>query len=212
MKRDYKYVLFDWDGTIARTLDVWLQTARKVLADHGVITADEQIIKGFGDWTFAVKLGVKDNHRFIHDLVLQVNDKLRGVKLYNGAVDVLAKLKKRGSKLALVTTSVKSFVLPVLKKYNLNGFFDVVLTAEDVKEQKPNPEIVNKAMEYLDAQIKETLIVGDGPKDMVAGKAAGITTVLFYPAENKRFYSLQETKTFKADHVIHKMAELLTIV
>lgn len=212
MNKSYKYILFDWDGCLAKTLDIWFFSAKELLIKENIKFVDSQISSGFGDWEFAKKLGVLDNDAFNKELVSIVNEKLKSVELYSGAVEVLTKIKDKGKKIALVTTGIKLSVLPALDKYNLRKYFDVILTAEDVTKHKPDPEIICKAMELLGAIKEETLIVGDGPKDIDAGKATGITTVSFYPKDNERYYSESDIKSYGADFVINELIELLKII
>ena len=58
---------------------------------------------------------------------------------------------------------------------NLAKYFDVVLSGDDFKESKPNPEIYQVAMKELDAAPTETLIIEDSTKGITAGVAAGAT-------------------------------------
>lgn len=210
--KSYKYILFDWDGCLAKTLDIWFNSAKDLLIKNNIKFTDEQISNGFGDWEFAKKLGVTDNDSFNKKLVADVNEKLKSVELYSGAYDILKKLKLGNKKLALVTTGIKSCVLPALDKYNIKNLFDVILTAEDVVNHKPDPEVVNKAIKLLGAKKEETLIIGDGPKDIATGKAAGITTVSFYPKDNERYYPESDIKSFGADFVINDLLELVKII
>ena len=50
------------------------------------------------------------------------------------------------------------------------------------------------------------------PKDIFAGKSAGITTVSFYPDDNKRYYSEYDVKSYKADFIINNLMDLVKIV
>ena len=208
----YKYILFDWDGCLAKTLDLWFWAEKDLLKKYGIEVSDENIVKSFGDWEFGKKLGIKDNDKFIKELVEDVDERLKSVELYDNTIVLLEKLKTNNTKLAVVTTSKKISIFLALEKYKMHDYFDVVLTAEDVAKHKPDPEVVYKAMELLDAKKEETLIIGDGPKDVAAGKAAGITTVSFYPKDNERFYSENDIKSFGADFVIKDLLDLVKIV
>lgn len=212
VNKSYKYILFDWDGCLAKTLNIWFNSSKDLLTKNSIKFVDDQITKGFGDWEFAKKLGVSDNDAFNKELVSVVNEKLKSVELYDGVTKILKNLVTRNKKLALVTTGIKECVIPALQKYDLFNLFDFVLTAENVKKHKPDPEVVYKAMELLGADRDETLIIGDGPKDIAAGKAAGITTVSFYPKDNERYYSESDIKSYGADFVINDLLELIKIV
>lgn len=208
----YKYILFDWDGTLGKTLDVWFECIKKHLNKRDIYPTDDQIVKGFGDWEFGIKMGVTDNDTFIKELLEEVNKKLLDVELYNNVFSILETLKLNGVKTALVTSSVRPSVTPALEKYNLSKFFNTILTGEDVINHKPDPEMLYKAMKNLGAVKEETIIVGDGPKDIGAGKNAGIKTVCFYPEDNKKFYNEADIKSFDADFVINDLLEILDIV
>ena len=73
----FKYTLFDWDGCLAKTLDIWFFSAKDILIQNGINPTDRQISGGFGDWEFAKKLGIKDNEAFNKSLVGIVNEKLK---------------------------------------------------------------------------------------------------------------------------------------
>jgi len=212
MKKNYKFILFDWDGCLAKTLDTWFNAMKSRLAKNGIILSDIEIANGFGDWQFGLKVGIKDNEKFVKEIVEEVNIKLKDVRLYPNAIKLIEELKKRNKKIALVTTSIRSSVMPALDKFKLKQKFDVILTAEDVTKHKPDPEVVLKALNLLNANTDETLIMGDGPKDVMAGKSAGIATVSFYPAENKLYYSKNQIKSYEADYVILDLLDLLKIV
>ncbi len=208
----YKYILFDWDGCLGKTLDIWFWAEKDLLKKHGIEVDDQDLVNSFGDWEFGKKLGIKDNDAFIKELLADVEERLKSLALYNNAIELLDKLKDSSIKMAIVTTSKKVSILPAIEKYNLNKYFDCILTAEDVVKHKPDPEIIDKAIGLVGAVKEETLIIGDGPKDILAGKAAGITTVSFYPQDNERYYSENDIKSFGADFVINDLMELIKIV
>ena len=164
------------------------------------------------NWKWGIFIEKLWSDKFIKELVEDVDERLKSVELYSNTIELLEKLKINNIKSAIVTTSKKISIFPALEKYNMHKYFGVVLTAEDVSKHKPDPEVVYKAMELLNAKKEETLIIGDGPKDVAAGKAAGITTVSFYPKDNERFYSENDIKSFGADFVIKDLIELIKIV
>lgn len=77
--------------------------------------------------------------------------------------DILEELRLNGYNIACCSNSVKETVDIALKKLGLDGYFDLKLSNEDVKNAKPYPEIYWKAMSYFGAYPQETLIVEDSP-------------------------------------------------
>jgi phosphoglycolate phosphatase len=56
-------------------------------------------------------------------------------------------------------------------------YFEVLIGREDVKNPKPHPEPVNKALEAMKKEKRNAWLVGDTPMDILAAKAAGIGAV-----------------------------------
>lgn len=212
-KKLYRCILLDWDGCLAKTLDIWMDAYKKIFKEYGFTPTEREIVeKVFGDWEGPKKIGVEDNDSFTKKLVNLVNMRLPFVKLYPGVRATLRKLKDKNKKVAIITTSKRLSVIPAIKNLRLENFFDVILTAEDVVNHKPHPEILEKAMKILDGTENESLIVGDNEKDIQAGKAAGITTILYFPGENERFYKLKRLMDYRPDHLIRDFSRLLKII
>lgn len=214
MSKKYKYILFDWDGTLAKTLDVWLNGEREMLVKYDINVPDNEIIKSFGDWEFAIKFGLdKDkNDQFIKELVTLVDEKLKSVELYSEAINTLHKIKNSGVKIGLVTTAKRKTIDEQNERFGIYKIFDTVIAGEDVTKHKPDPEVVYKAMESINATKQNTLIVGDNAKDIIAGKNAGIDTCLFYPEENEKFYKKEDLLKEKPNYNIRNLIEILGLI
>ena len=128
----YQYILLDWDGNLAKTLDLWLQAFKVVLANEGFSPTDEEIAASFGKTEeFFKQLGVIDPPTLYEAADKIGKAALPEVELYPEALEVLNELKARGKKTALITSSAKINIKHLLVKYDLNPLFDVVVTRED---------------------------------------------------------------------------------
>jgi len=213
-KNIYNYILFDWDGGLANTLSLWLDAHKKAFKESNLNPTDREIIKEvFGTWTGARKLGITDLEKFNQSLSKNFNTVRDKTNLHDGVRETLLELKKRGKKLAIVSTSKKQdVIIPILKREKLENLFEAILGKEEVKEYKPNPEIVCKALELLNGKKEEAIIIGDSSKDVGAGKNAGIATGVFYPKENEYFYTFEEIKNWKSDYIFTEFKEILTTI
>ena len=211
--KKFQYILLDWDGCLAKTLDLWLKNYQKQFKKYGINLTDKEIVKKvFGDWNAPAKYGVKDPKAFMDALVADLNKDLRSVRLYDGVKETLSKLNKKQKVMALLTSSRKSSAKPALEKHGLSHIFQVFLGAEEVKKHKPDPELFNKALELLQASKRDTIVVGDNPDDVQAGKSAGLTTLTFYPKENSRFYTKEELLKENPDYFIEDFRKLTGVV
>lgn len=186
-----KTILFDWDGTLARTLEVWLETFRDAYSSVGVDLTDKQIGAQFGNWNAPSELGVVEEDVPAYTKELEkVHARLDSVTLYDGAYEVLSRLKSSGHKLALVSTSARKVIDIPLHNNGLQDMFDVVISAEDTAKHKPDPEPLLLAVDRLESAIERTVFVGDSDKDVGACKNAQMQLALFTPESHQIFYDI----------------------
>ncbi len=206
----YKIFLLDWDGCLAKTLNVWLKNYSKLYKKYGIQTTEHEIIKkSWGNWEKGPKnLGVKDSAEFIQKLINNIEADLAKVKLYSGVKKLIENIKDNKGKIAIITSSKKKLVYPAIQYHELEKYIDCFLSCEDVEKLKPNPEIINKALSCLEADREKTIIIGDTPKDMEAGNNAGIATLLYFPKENEKFYDTKEMKKCKAKYRVNKFKKI----
>ena len=211
-----KNILFDWDGCIVNTLPVWLSSYKELFNELSLFPTDEQIVdKVFGERFGPLNLGLPKTElvEFYKKLEVKITKGLLSDDVISSnKKEVLKKLKTLGLNLCIVTSSQKKYILPLLKKHNLENLFEFTLDINDVKKHKPNPEIVNLALDKFKAVPESSLIVGDSVKDIKAGRAANIKTCLYYPVGHKKFYPEYVLIKPKPDFVIEEFSELLAIL
>ncbi|MGI5827410.1 MAG: HAD family hydrolase [Patescibacteria group bacterium] len=211
-QKTFEYILFDWDGCLGDSLELWYEAYRKLFQQYGVaLTRHAFTEKVLGDWEGPAQLGIQNLTDFNEKLLKVAETKVIQANLNSNTSKTLKVLKQRGKKLAIVTNSSRQAVEKSIVHNRLTGMFDVVLGIEDVKQGKPHPEIVEKAVALLGANKSQTLVVGDLDKDILAGKGAGITTVWYRSKTNSFQNNLTLTKV-SADYVINDFSELVEIV
>lgn len=121
--------------------------------------------------------------------------------VFDGVYDILEDLKNKGYKIALASSSYKDTIKKVMDELNFYHYFDFVISGEDLKESKPNPEIYLKTVEELGLIPDECLVVEDSTTGIKAAKSAGLYTVAI---KDKKFYIDQS----QADICISSISEL----
>jgi HAD superfamily hydrolase (TIGR01509 family) len=177
MKLKPKAILFDMDGVLVDSLDSWWMSLNSALEafNHEKISRDEFIRKYWGhDLHENLKLMdlPLEIARFCNNIYGENTDK---IKIYKETKPILEKLGKY--KKAIITNTPKDCTIQILKKYDIDKFFDFVMTSDDVTIAKPNPEIVLKACKHLKVEPKDVILVGDTDSDVKAGRAAGCKVV-----------------------------------
>ncbi|MBI5770163.1 MAG: HAD-IA family hydrolase [Verrucomicrobia bacterium] len=85
----------------------------------------------------------------------------------------LSHLRAAGYRLAVASNSIRPSVELMMQKSNLRAYLDVLVSNQDVKVGKPDPEIYHKAMALLGVGPAETLVVEDNEHGIAAARAAG---------------------------------------
>lgn len=209
--KKYEYFLLDWDGNLAKTLDLWLDACRIAFEKRGLQLTDEEIAASFGSAVdHLTRWGVADIDATIEEMDRLAKQKLPEVDLYPDALEVLEGLKAADKKVALITSSIHENVDHILQKHHIAHFFDVVVAADDVHHHKPHPELLEKALDYFDVQDKGlAVMIGDSDKDLGAAQNAGIDAILFYPPEHRKFYNLDTLKQLHPTYIVDDFREVL---
>ncbi|MDR1572858.1 MAG: HAD-IA family hydrolase, partial [Clostridiales Family XIII bacterium] len=176
-------ILFDFDGTIMDTNQViinsWQHAFRTLTGAERPV---EDIIATFGEILHSTVA------RFFPDVpVEEAAEVYRSyhranfgpmISVFPGVRELLAKLKERAYTLAVVTSRLPSTTMEGLEKYELAAYFDLIVTCDDCKKFKPDPEPVLVALEKLGKKPEEALMVGDTRNDILCARGAGVKSVL----------------------------------
>jgi len=177
MKLKPRAILFDMDGVLIDSLESWLSSLNAALKylDHKEISRADFVKKYWGHDLYdnLERMGLsREIGIFCNDIY---SNHLEDVRIYPDTKDTLQKLS--GYRKGIITNTPKVCAYEILKQFDLEKYFDVVITSDDVNKAKPDPEIVLKACEFLDVEPREVILVGDTNSDVRAGKAAGCTVI-----------------------------------
>lgn len=209
----YSHLLFDWDGCLAPTLDIWMEVYKETLATFGLFPEDLEIglkVMGKSKGPLAVGLEENDLDEFYIRLRSRFSQCMDRLEIPQQTVSLVNKLFENGYKLAIVTSSVRYHVEEKITTYFPE--VTVLVTQEDVSKIKPSPEPLLLAMEQLSALPEKTLMIGDSENDILAAKNAAIDSVLYFPKRHSLFYDLVEFKSYNPTYVISNFEELLDVI
>jgi phosphoglycolate phosphatase len=179
-----RLILFDLDGTLVDSIGDITAAANHTLALLGAEPADA------GEARTMVGEGparLIENLLLARGLTLEAEPLVRRTieyyashltvhsRPYPGVAEVLAGLG--AFRKAVVSNKPGALTDGVLKALRLNHHFNAVLGSDALPERKPSPVPIFHLMEQFKAAPQETVIVGDSPIDIAAGRAAGIWTV-----------------------------------
>lgn len=186
-----KAVVFDMDGTIAGfNLDYMTvrSDVRGFLLKKGlpasVLLSNESIFEMLKKVEIFLKNNGKSEKavRKVREEALDIAEKyeLEAAKttgLLPGVVETLKVLKKMGLKLGLCTINSEKSTNYILKRFDITKFFDVIVPRNKVKYVKPNTEHLEVTLEALKVGPDETMLVGDGTRDMQCARELNVLAV-----------------------------------
>ncbi len=132
-------------------------------------------------------------------------DCMYGVKPYGGIKELLAALKERGVKIAVLSNKPHAETIRVVEELFGEGYFDAMQGQQEGMEIKPSPAGALRIMEQLHVAPEEVLYLGDTATDMKTGKSAGAFTL----GALWGFRERKELEEGGADAIIGHPGELL---
>lgn len=178
-----KAVLFDMDGVLIDAKDWHYEALNRALGLFGVGISRYDHLHTFDGLPTKVKLEMleeqyylpKELHSFINEIKQKYTQELIEIKckpMFHHEY-ALSKLKKQGYKIAVCSNSIRSTIEMMMKKSALIDYIDLIVSNEDVKKAKPDPEMYITAMLKFGLDPKECLIVEDNPNGIAAARASG---------------------------------------
>lgn len=173
-----KLIMVDLDGTLFDTKDVNYYAYSEAIRHYGYSIDYDYYCKycnGRHYLDFLPQITTSDESilKDIHSRKKNAYSKyLSKAKLNKGLLEMLITLKSI-SKIALVTTASKKNTMDILNKFDVASVFDLIVTHEDIKKSKPDPEGYIKAMRYFGVNPSEAIIFEDSDVGVMAAEKSG---------------------------------------
>ena len=153
------------------------------MGDGGVKWHNLLIEKKLLDWgkrnlqyflkkTFSLSEDIEEiiNERI--SVLLDIYD--RELSLVRGLTELLDSVSKSSLKVALASSSPLKVIEFVLSKFDLNKYFDLVVSGDMVEHGKPSPDIYNYTAERLGLECDECVVIEDSINGVISAKSAGM--------------------------------------
>ena len=192
---DKRFCIFDMDGTLVDSMDYWHGLQKDYIMARGVawdekiielverlrpmtlVDAGRELIRELG-FTGTPQSIADDMNAIMHE-----NYRLR-VPLKDGADAYLAALKGRGAKLCTASATDVPLVKTCLERLGIAGYFDFMLSCEEVGRSKDCPDVYFEAARRLGAQPSEIAVFEDSLVALKTAKDAGFHAVAVADSAN----------------------------
>lgn len=215
----YQCFIFDLDGTLVNSIWALTKSVNDTMKAFGIAPIDTEQCKRF------VGEGYK---KLVERALIHGGDKtlshyeealiryqqvfkdccLYRVKPYGGIPELLAQLKERGIRLAVLSNKPHPRALDNVNAIFGEGFFDLVNGQREEIPRKPDPAGALLTARALGVKPESCLYIGDSPTDIKTGRAAGMDTA----AVLWGFRSEQELRACAPTYVAARPMELLSLV
>ncbi|MBW4639903.1 MAG: HAD-IA family hydrolase [Gloeocapsa sp. UFS-A4-WI-NPMV-4B04] len=205
-----KVIIFDFDGTIADTLDAIVDISNRLALEFGYKQTSfaeiaqlknlnsREIIKQSGISIFKVPF-------LIRKVKAELNKEIEGLKPIQGIKESLIELKAQGNKLLIITSNSKDNVISFLEQNNLQYLFSSVYSGATLFGKS---KIINKILKQEDINIEQVIYVGDETRDIESARKSKIKAI----AVTWGFNSKEVLTEQNPDFLIHQPHELINVI
>lgn len=206
-----KLVLFDLDDTLVHTYANYELARQKVKEYFNSLGLSKDIVfkpilQKIRQSALEVAKSKPEQELIVKGALEKIDDvELKSVansKLIDGTKACLSFLKNQEIKLGIFSRTCSKAVNEILKKFNLKGFA-IILGRDDLKELKPSAEGILLALKKLKIRPSQTMVIGDHPYDIAAGKLSGTKTVGVLTGKA----NIDPLANAGADYILNSIAE-----
>ncbi len=211
---DIKAIIFDMDGTLIDSLDVWAESDRIFLEELGLPynTSVSQAMKkmhynsacDYIKETYRLEMPSEEIGRRIMEIVK--DSYMHTIPLKPNVYEYLTAQQKKGIKMCVATSNDKGLAVGALKNLGIYDMMEFVITSDEVGIGKETPAIFIKAAEMLGFEPSETLVLDDSVHAVESAKSGGFIVGGVYGG---KFADEFELIKKKADFTITDFGELL---
>jgi phosphoglycolate phosphatase len=201
-----KHIIFDFDGTLANTLDTGVDIYNRIAHEYGCKQLQKErskILQNKKPHDLMVELEVTFLKlpflllRLRHELFMEI----KNVKPFQGVVESLNSLKKSGFILGVVTSNSRKNVEQFFEEHKILNLFSTIYTS---KHLFGKDKVIVRYMKKYGIEKEAAIYVGDETRDIEAAKKVGIPIV----SVGWGFNSKELLELYKPDVMIDDPSEL----
>lgn len=180
-------VIWDFDGTIADTQTIHAKTEVSTLKKYGINISEEEITRRFSGIKLSVifktlfdenniTIGYKESLELKWKMMTEIV-KTQKIKFMPGAKELIIALFKNNIKMAIASSSIKSYLDLAIDSLGIRDKFRLVLSGDDIENGKPDPEIFIRSAKALRVENEACLVIEDATAGVIAAQSANMKCV-----------------------------------
>lgn len=211
--KEVKVIFFDLDGTLIDTECLYFRFWKEAAKLYGYELSDEEALHlrsldgkigkeffkeisgGFLDYDIVrnKRMELMNNYFLTHDIVVK-----------DDVFPLLEKLNKEGKELYIVTANKVEKANKILIDTRLFPYFKGVISAKDVTNGKPAPDVYNYAKSKVNVDSKDIIVFEDSPNGVISASKANLDVVMLVDMSEPK----NDEKEY-INYLIHSFSEIL---
>lgn len=180
-------ILFDVDGTLVDSNDAHADAWVRAFAEHGVTVDRDHVRRCIGmggDKLMPEVSGLREETPQGKAIATRRSELfqrefLPHLEAFRDAARLVAAVKARGLRAVAASSAKADELTPLLETAGARALMDAVTSSDDAEESKPDPDIVEAALQRAGATAGEALMIGDTPYDIEAAGRCGVPVIAF---------------------------------
>jgi len=204
-----KAVIFDMDGVLAFTENFYFKRRTNFFDELKIEPSTRKIQDFIGSSSDMIwEMLVTDDEKKRRDLkekylMYSKEHEIKFLEVLNPSVKQVFKiLKEKNIKIAIASSSGKEDILRMVKECEFEDYIDFIISGEECKKSKPDPEIYSEILKALELSPKDVMVVEDSLLGIRAAKSAGLTVGALVPKD----YHIDQTE---ADFQMNDLVEVI---
>jgi len=205
-----KVIIFDFDGTIADTLDAIVSITNRLAAQfgHKPITQEElvqiknlssrQIIKQSGISIFKFPL-------LVGKVKAELNSEIQTIKPFLGIKEALIEVKGEVDRVGMISSNSKENIVAFLEMNGLQELFDFIYTGATLFGKS---KVIKELLKQEKFKPEESVYVGDETRDIEAARRSRTKAI----AVSWGFNSKEVLAAQNPDFLVHQPSELVEVI
>jgi len=180
-----KGIILDVDGTLIDSNHAHADSWYRALRGHGFQVSFDKIrtLIGMGSDNFLpAAVGIENDSPLAKEIAKQKgdffkSDYLSTLKPFPNVPELLERMRSDGLRLVVGSSSEPDELESLVEIAGATQYLETQISFGDVENSKPNPDIVHTALNKLQLNANEVILIGDTPYDIEAASKAGVRTI-----------------------------------
>ena len=215
MSKDYKYILFDLDGTLTDPKEGITKSFQYALRHFGIEEDLANLEKFIGP---PLHDSFRDDYNFSEEEVEEAVTKFRkyfaqnGIfenKIFSGVKEVLEYLHSNNKRILLATSKPTIFAEKILKHFEIDKYFEYIGGSNLDGSRSEKNEVINHVLEVCKvSSMDDVIMIGDRKYDVIGAKKIGVDSIgVLYG-----YGDLEELQEVNPTYIIRNIEELKNIL